>query len=68
MRTLWIIIFAVIYLIGAVTVSWLDKQFSLENNKHHYLILIIMWILTPILLLVFGIDIIIRIIHNAVKR
>ena len=51
----WIIILGIVYLIGLWTIQYLDKVFRLSamNPAQHYLVLFIMWLLTPILMIVF---------------
>ena len=55
MSNFWIIILGIVYLIGLLTIQYLDKVFRLSamNPAQHYLVLIIMWLLTPILMIVF---------------
>lgn len=55
MSNFWIIILGIVYLIGLWTVQHLDKVFRLGamNPAQHYLVLFIMWLLTPILMIVF---------------
>ena len=50
-----IIILGIVYLIGLWTIQYLDKVFRLSamNPAQHYLVLFIMWLLTPILMIVF---------------
>lgn len=52
----WIIlgVVAVVYLIGTFTVNKLDEIFyDGQDPVQHYIILFIMWLSTPILLIVF---------------
>lgn len=55
MSNFWIIILGIVYLIGLWTIQYLDKVFRLGamNQAQHYLILFIMWLLTPILMIAF---------------
>ena len=55
MSNVWIIILGIVYLIGLWTIQYLDKVFRLSamNPAQHYLVLFIMWLLTPILMIVF---------------
>ena len=55
MSNFWIIILGIVYLIGLWTIQYLDKVFRLSamNPAQHYLVLFIMWLLTPILMIVF---------------
>lgn len=46
-------ILALVYFLGVITVQWLDKVFYLEHNKYHHIILLIIWIATPIILVAF---------------
>lgn len=55
MSNFWIIVLGIVYLIGLWTIQYLDKVFRLKamNPTQHYLVLFIMWLLTPILMIVF---------------
>ena len=55
MSNFWISILGIVYLIGLWTIQYLDKVFRLSamNPAQHYLVLFIMWLLTPILMIVF---------------
>lgn len=55
MKTALIILVAIIYLIGIITVKTLDKILPsrLRESSSHYPVLIVMWILTPVLLVMF---------------
>lgn len=55
MSNFWIIILGIVYLIGLWTIQYLDKVFRLSamNQAQHYLVLFIMWLLTPILMIAF---------------
>ena len=55
MSNFWSIILGIVYLIGLWTIQYLDKVFRLSamNPAQHYLVLFIMWLLTPILMIVF---------------
>ena len=55
MSNFWIIILGIVYLIGLWTIQYLNKVFRLSamNPAQHYLVLFIMWLLTPILMIVF---------------
>lgn len=67
MNWFWIIVLAVVYFIGLITVKWLDKVFSIQRNKYHVWVLLIMWIFTPIILLAFIIDFLWRFIRKTIK-
>ena len=67
MNLFWFILIAVVYLIGLFTVKWLDKVFSIQNNKYHVWVLLIMWILTPIILVAFILDFLWRFIRKTIK-
>lgn len=67
MNLFWFIFIAVVYLIGLLTVKWLDKVFAIQNNKYHVWVLLIMWILTPIILVAFILDFIWRLIRKTIK-
>ena len=67
MNLFWFILTAVVYLIGLFTVKWLDKVFSIQNNKYHVWVLLIMWIFTPIILLSFILDFLWRFIRKTIK-
>jgi len=62
----WFIVLGVIYFIGVITVKYLDKTLSLNRSRYHYLILFIMWVLTPILLVVFILDLGFRFIKKTI--
>lgn len=55
MKTGVIVILVVVYFIGLLTVEYLDNIFRLENQSPgiHYVTLFLMWIFTPVLLIVF---------------
>lgn len=55
MSNFWIIVLGIVYLIGLWTIQYLDKVFRLKamNQTQHYLVLFIMWLLTPILMIAF---------------
>lgn len=55
MSNFWIIVLGIVYLIGLWTIQYLDKIFRLGvmNSAQHYWVLFIMWLLTPILMIVF---------------
>lgn len=53
-----IIIFGLIYLLGLASIQYLDKKFGVEAQANgskatHILTLVVMWLLTPVLLLIF---------------
>ena len=56
---IWIVL-AIVYLIGLCTIKWLDRNLREENpdlsNTVHYIILTMIWLMTPILLVVFVIQ------------
>lgn len=58
MRTILIILFGLMYLLGLWTIDFLDNSLpeNLRNSNHHYATLIIMWICTPIWLVLFAIE------------
>ena len=68
MSLTWFIILAVVYFIGLITVQWLDKVFSIHKNKYHYLVLFIMWVLTPIIMAAFLFSMISRFIKRTLFR
>lgn len=68
MKIFWFIVLAVVYLIGAITVQWLDKVFSTQNNKYHHLVLLIMWIFTPVILIAFILDMFYRFILKTIRK
>lgn len=68
MSWFWFIVLAVTYFIGLITVQWLDKVFSLQKNRYHYLILSLMWIFTPIILVSFIIDFTYRFIKKTISQ
>ena len=55
MSNFWIIVLGIVYLMGLWTIQYLDKVFRLGviNPAQHYMVLFIMWLLTPILMIVF---------------
>lgn len=55
MSNFWIIVLGIVYLIGLWTIQYLDKIFRLKamNPAQHYLVLFIMWLLTPVLMIAF---------------
>lgn len=55
MSNFWIIVLGIVYLIGLWTIQYLDKVFRLKamNQTQHYLVLFIMWLLTPVLMIAF---------------
>ena len=57
MSTFLIITFGVIYLVGLWTIQFLDKTLEIgdrvSNHIQHYMVLFIMWLLTPILMVLF---------------
>ncbi len=67
MNWFWAIVLAIVYFIGLITVKWLDKVFSIQKNKYHFWVLLIMWIFTPIILLAFIIDFLWRFIRKTIK-
>lgn len=60
MSNFWIIVLGIVYLIGLWTIQYLDKIFRLKamNPAQHYLVLFIMWLLTPILMIAFVVELI----------
>lgn len=68
MSWFWFIVLAVVYFIGLITVQWLDKVFSLQKNRYHYLILFLMWIFTPIILVAFILDFTYRFIKKTISQ
>lgn len=67
MTLTWIIILAIVYFIGLVTVQWLDETLDLKRSKYHYWILTIMWILTPIIIIAFIIKVAVSFISRTIK-
>ena len=67
MNWFWAIFLAVVYFIGLITVKWLDKVFSIQKNKYHFWVLLIMWIFTPIILAAFILDFLWRFIRKTIK-
>jgi len=55
MKYVLIALFGFVYLIGIFTVKVLDKVLpeNLRQSRSHYPVLILMWIFTPILLVMF---------------
>lgn len=55
MKYVLIALFGLVYLIGIFTVKVLDQVLpeNLRESRSHYLVLILMWIMTPILLVMF---------------
>lgn len=69
MSNFWIIVLGIVYLIGIWTVQYLDKTFGLKamSLTQHYLVLFIMWLLTPILMIVFLVEILIGLLSRTNK-
>ncbi len=63
MKIVVFIIIAIIYLIGVKTVNYLETSLPdnlRKNPVKHYLILILMWICTPLLLMLFLIKLMLK--------
>lgn len=63
MKIFFIILVALVYLVGILTIQWLDEilpEHLKKNPLRHYSTLIIMWLFTPLMIIGFIIRLIFR--------
>ena len=67
----WLFItLAVVYFIGLLTISYMDELMRVERRDPiiHYTILIIMFIFTPVLLIIFIIQVLVNFFRKAILK